>query len=110
MEVKKESCTVFMTLLTVSDIFSRQKIVDEQMAVKRFADAAIDLYACLAVMSRASRSMSIGLRNAEHEVARKSLPPRGGAQIAFAVEAAAPSLPLFAESKQSNQPVSAAQT
>ncbi len=38
------------------------------MAIRRFADIAIDLYAMTAVLGRASRSMSIGLRNADHEV------------------------------------------
>ncbi|XP_053324580.1 complex I assembly factor ACAD9, mitochondrial [Spea bombifrons] len=43
-------------------------IVDEQLALKRVADVLINLYAMTAVISRASRSISIGLRNHDHEV------------------------------------------
>ncbi|XP_044158083.1 complex I assembly factor ACAD9, mitochondrial [Bufo gargarizans] len=43
-------------------------IVDEQLALKRVADILINLYAMTAVISRASRSISIGLRNHDHEV------------------------------------------
>ncbi|XP_069500064.1 complex I assembly factor ACAD9, mitochondrial isoform X2 [Ambystoma mexicanum] len=47
---------------------SLETIVDEQMALKRVADIVINLYAMTAVLSRASRSISIGLRNHDHEV------------------------------------------
>ncbi|XP_072308124.1 complex I assembly factor ACAD9, mitochondrial [Eucyclogobius newberryi] len=43
-------------------------IVDEQLALKRVADVLINLYAMTAVLSRTSRSISIGLRNHDHEV------------------------------------------
>ncbi|KAG8429201.1 hypothetical protein GDO86_018070, partial [Hymenochirus boettgeri] len=43
-------------------------IVDEQLALKRVADVLINLYAMTAVISRASRSISIGLRNHDHDV------------------------------------------
>uniref|UniRef100_UPI0037E7A584 complex I assembly factor ACAD9, mitochondrial n=1 Tax=Semicossyphus pulcher TaxID=241346 RepID=UPI0037E7A584 len=43
-------------------------IVDEQLILKRVADVLINLYAMTAVLSRASRSISIGLRNHDHEV------------------------------------------
>ncbi|XP_075689940.1 complex I assembly factor ACAD9, mitochondrial [Rhinoderma darwinii] len=43
-------------------------IVDEQLALKRVADILINLYAMTAVISRASRSISIGLHNHDHEV------------------------------------------
>ncbi|XP_075431094.1 complex I assembly factor ACAD9, mitochondrial [Ascaphus truei] len=43
-------------------------IVDEQLALKRVADILINLYAMTAVVSRASRSISIGLSNHDHEV------------------------------------------
>lgn len=45
-----------------------QSIVDEQLILKRVADVLIHLYAMTAVLSRASRSISIGLRNHDHEV------------------------------------------
>ncbi|TSK16227.1 Acyl-CoA dehydrogenase family member 9, mitochondrial [Bagarius yarrelli] len=43
-------------------------VVDEQLVLKRVADTLINLYAMTAVLSRASRSISIGLRNHGHEV------------------------------------------
>uniref|UniRef100_A0A8D0A8I7 Acyl-CoA dehydrogenase family, member 9 n=1 Tax=Sander lucioperca TaxID=283035 RepID=A0A8D0A8I7_SANLU len=43
-------------------------IVDEQLVLKRVADVMINLYAMTAVLSRTSRSISIGLRNHDHEV------------------------------------------
>uniref|UniRef100_A0A672GZ42 Acyl-CoA dehydrogenase family, member 9 n=1 Tax=Salarias fasciatus TaxID=181472 RepID=A0A672GZ42_SALFA len=45
-----------------------QTIVDEQLILKRVADVLINLYAMTAVLSRVSRSISIGLRNHDHEV------------------------------------------
>lgn len=42
--------------------------MDEQLVLKRVADILINLYAMTAVISRASRSISIGLRNHDHEV------------------------------------------
>jgi acyl-CoA dehydrogenase family protein 9 len=42
--------------------------VDEQLVLKRVADVIINLFAMTAVLSRASRSISIGLRNHDHEV------------------------------------------
>lgn len=52
-----------------------QTIVDEQLILKRVADVMIHLYAMTAVLSRASRSISIGLRNHDHEVRRRHSPP-----------------------------------
>uniref|UniRef100_A0A669P214 Complex I assembly factor ACAD9, mitochondrial n=1 Tax=Phasianus colchicus TaxID=9054 RepID=A0A669P214_PHACC len=43
-------------------------IVDEQLALKRVSDIVINLYAMTAAISRASRSISIGLRNHDHDV------------------------------------------
>ena len=58
-----------------------QTIVDEQLILKRVADVMINLYAMTAVLSRASRSISIGLRNHDHEV-------RGGnaARLEFGIK------------------------
>uniref|UniRef100_A0A8C3NC58 Uncharacterized protein n=1 Tax=Geospiza parvula TaxID=87175 RepID=A0A8C3NC58_GEOPR len=47
---------------------SLQTIVEEQLVLKRVADVVINLYAMTAAISRASRSISIGLRNHDHEV------------------------------------------
>ncbi|XP_076017075.1 very long-chain specific acyl-CoA dehydrogenase, mitochondrial [Genypterus blacodes] len=44
-----------------------KKIIDEQFALKRVADCAIDLYAMVVVLSRASRSLSQGHPSAQHE-------------------------------------------
>ncbi|XP_003410003.2 complex I assembly factor ACAD9, mitochondrial isoform X1 [Loxodonta africana] len=43
-------------------------IVEEQMVLKRVANILINLYSMTAVLSRASRSVRIGLRNHDHEV------------------------------------------
>ncbi|XP_034638227.1 very long-chain specific acyl-CoA dehydrogenase, mitochondrial isoform X2 [Trachemys scripta elegans] len=44
-----------------------EKVIDEQFHLKRVADAAIDIYAMAVVISRASRSLSLGQPTAEHE-------------------------------------------
>jgi len=44
------------------------KIIEEQLSLKRFADIVIDMYAMTAVMARASRSKSIGLQHNDHEI------------------------------------------
>uniref|UniRef100_A0A671NBW3 Acyl-CoA dehydrogenase family, member 9 n=1 Tax=Sinocyclocheilus anshuiensis TaxID=1608454 RepID=A0A671NBW3_9TELE len=43
-------------------------IVDEQLVLKKVADVLINLYAMTAVLSRTSRSISIGLRSHDHEI------------------------------------------
>ncbi|CAN9512179.1 unnamed protein product [Ophioblennius macclurei] len=55
---------------TVESLLYRygKSIVDEQLVLKRVADVLINLYAMTAVLSRSSRSISIGLRNHDHEV------------------------------------------
>ncbi|XP_056129727.1 complex I assembly factor ACAD9, mitochondrial [Lampris incognitus] len=55
---------------TVESLLYRygKTIVDEQLMLKKVADVIINLYAMTAVLSRASRSISIGLRNHDHEV------------------------------------------
>uniref|UniRef100_A0A672L4U0 Acyl-CoA dehydrogenase family member 9, mitochondrial-like n=1 Tax=Sinocyclocheilus grahami TaxID=75366 RepID=A0A672L4U0_SINGR len=54
---------------TVESLLYRygKTIVDEQLALKKVADVLINLYAMTAVLSRTSRSISIGLRNHDHE-------------------------------------------
>ncbi|XP_060621957.2 complex I assembly factor ACAD9, mitochondrial [Anolis sagrei] len=56
--------------VTVEGLLRRfgKTIVDEQMVLRRVADILINLYAMTAVISRASRSIAIGLRNHDHEV------------------------------------------
>ncbi|XP_053199318.1 very long-chain specific acyl-CoA dehydrogenase, mitochondrial [Scomber japonicus] len=44
-----------------------KKIIDEQFVLKRVADCAIDLYAMIVVLSRASRSLTQGHAAAQHE-------------------------------------------
>uniref|UniRef100_A0A452RSD2 Acyl-CoA dehydrogenase family member 9 n=1 Tax=Ursus americanus TaxID=9643 RepID=A0A452RSD2_URSAM len=43
-------------------------IVEEQMVLKRVANILINLYGMTAVLSRASRSIRMGIRNHDHEV------------------------------------------
>ncbi|XP_067113033.1 very long-chain specific acyl-CoA dehydrogenase, mitochondrial-like [Osmerus mordax] len=55
--------------VTVEDMLLKhgKKIIDEQFVLKRVADGAIDLYAMVVVLSRASRSLSNSLPTAQHE-------------------------------------------
>ncbi|XP_034962168.1 complex I assembly factor ACAD9, mitochondrial isoform X1 [Zootoca vivipara] len=67
---KKLEQNIYYFGVTVEGLLRRfgKTIVDEQMVLKRVADILINLYAMTAVLSRASRSISIGLRNHDHEV------------------------------------------
>uniref|UniRef100_A0A668AAS0 Complex I assembly factor ACAD9, mitochondrial n=1 Tax=Myripristis murdjan TaxID=586833 RepID=A0A668AAS0_9TELE len=67
---KKFEQNVYLFGSTVESLLYRygKTIVDEQLVLKRVADVLINLYAMTAVLSRASRSISIGLRNHDHEV------------------------------------------
>ncbi|KAM9859727.1 complex I assembly factor ACAD9, mitochondrial [Aulostomus maculatus] len=67
---KKFEQNVHLFGSTVESLLYRygKTIVDEQLVLKRVADVLINLYAMTAVLSRASRSISIGLRNHDHEV------------------------------------------
>lgn len=49
-----------------------QTIVEEQMVLKRVANILINLYGMTAVLSRASRSVRVGLRNHDHEVSARA--------------------------------------
>ncbi|XP_030648509.1 very long-chain specific acyl-CoA dehydrogenase, mitochondrial [Chanos chanos] len=55
--------------VTIEDLLLKhgKKIINEQFVLKRVADSAIDLYAMVVVLSRASRSLSQGLPSAQHE-------------------------------------------
>lgn len=61
---------VVMFGYTVQNVLYRygKTLVDEQLILKKVADILINLYAMTAVLSRASRSICIGLRNHDHEV------------------------------------------
>ncbi|KAM5148171.1 complex I assembly factor ACAD9, mitochondrial [Mantella aurantiaca] len=67
---KKLEDNVYRFGITVETLLYRfgKTIVDEQLALKKVADILINLYAMTAVISRASRSISIGLRNHDHDV------------------------------------------
>lgn len=56
--------------IVVETVLARhgREISNKQMELRRVADIAIDLFAMTAVLSRASRSHSIGLSSADHEV------------------------------------------
>ena len=43
-------------------------ITDEQFLLNRLAEAAIDIYSMVVVLSRCSRSLNQGLETAQHEV------------------------------------------
>lgn len=67
---KKLEENIYYFGTTVEGLLRRfgKTIVDEQLVLKRVADISINLYAMTAAISRASRSISIGLRNHDHEV------------------------------------------
>lgn len=44
-----------------------KNIIDQQFLLNRLADCAIDIYVMTCVLSRATRSLKIGLESAEHE-------------------------------------------
>jgi very long chain acyl-CoA dehydrogenase len=50
-----------------------KKIVDEQFKLNRLANAAIDVYCMVTVLSRASRSLKKGFQSAEYEATMASL-------------------------------------
>uniref|UniRef100_A0A8C5REV3 Acyl-CoA dehydrogenase family member 9 n=1 Tax=Laticauda laticaudata TaxID=8630 RepID=A0A8C5REV3_LATLA len=68
--VEKLEQNVFEFGNTVENLLMRfgKTIVDEQMILKKVANIVINLYAMTAVISRATRSMCIGLKNHDHEV------------------------------------------
>ncbi|XP_014680993.1 PREDICTED: acyl-CoA dehydrogenase family member 9, mitochondrial-like [Priapulus caudatus] len=45
-----------------------KSVIDQQMELARLTDIAIDIYAMTAVLSRASRSLCIGLKSLDHEL------------------------------------------
>lgn len=45
-----------------------KNIIHEQFLLNRVANSAIDIYACMCVLSRASRTDRLGLATAEHEI------------------------------------------
>ncbi|XP_004628999.1 acyl-CoA dehydrogenase family member 9, mitochondrial [Octodon degus] len=61
---------VFFFGRTVEALLRRfgKSIVDEQLVLKRVANILINMYGMVAVLSRASRSIRIGLRDHDHEV------------------------------------------
>ncbi|XP_034633671.1 complex I assembly factor ACAD9, mitochondrial [Trachemys scripta elegans] len=67
---KKLEENIYYFGTTVEGLLRRfgKTIVDEQLVLKRVADISINMYAMTAAISRASRSISIGLRNHDHEV------------------------------------------
>lgn len=52
-----------------------QTIVEEQLVMKRVANVLINLYGMTAVLSRASRSICIGLPDHDHEVSASQSHP-----------------------------------
>uniref|UniRef100_A0A2K6FV09 Very long-chain specific acyl-CoA dehydrogenase, mitochondrial n=1 Tax=Propithecus coquereli TaxID=379532 RepID=A0A2K6FV09_PROCO len=57
----------FATVVEAKLIKHKKGIVNEQFLLQRLADGAIDLYAMVVVLSRASRSLSEGHSTAQHE-------------------------------------------
>lgn len=57
----------FASVVEAKLIKHKKGIVNEQLVLQRLADSAIDLYAMVVVLSRASRSLSEGHSTAQHE-------------------------------------------
>lgn len=72
--LKEEACllekNVFHLQMIVEDMLSKygNKVVEEQLDLKRVADIAIDLYGMTSCIARSSRAYCIGLKNADHEI------------------------------------------
>nr|XP_048304437.1 very long-chain specific acyl-CoA dehydrogenase, mitochondrial [Myodes glareolus] len=66
-ELMVQALEEFATVVEAKLIKHKKAIVNEQFLLHRLADGAIDLYAMVAVLSRASRSLSEGRPEAQHE-------------------------------------------
>ncbi|XP_037664139.1 very long-chain specific acyl-CoA dehydrogenase, mitochondrial isoform X2 [Choloepus didactylus] len=66
-ELAVQALEQFATVVEAKLIKHKKEIVDEQFLLQRLADAAIDLYAMVVVLSRASRALSEGHPSAQHE-------------------------------------------
>ncbi|XP_021569545.1 very long-chain specific acyl-CoA dehydrogenase, mitochondrial isoform X3 [Carlito syrichta] len=66
-ELAVQALEQFATVVEAKLIKHKKGIVNEQFVLQRLADGAIDLYAMVVVLSRASRSLSEGHPTAQHE-------------------------------------------
>ncbi|KAF6092003.1 acyl-CoA dehydrogenase very long chain [Phyllostomus discolor] len=66
-ELAVQALEQFATVVEAKLIKHKKEIVNEQFVLQRLADSAIDLYAMVVVLSRASRSLSEGHPTAQHE-------------------------------------------
>lgn len=66
-ELAVQALEQFSTVVEAKLIKHKKGIVNEQFVLQRLADSAIDLYAMVVVLSRASRSLSEGHATAQHE-------------------------------------------
>ncbi|XP_011909038.1 PREDICTED: very long-chain specific acyl-CoA dehydrogenase, mitochondrial isoform X2 [Cercocebus atys] len=66
-ELAVQALEQFATVVEAKLIKHKKGIVNEQFLLQRLADGAIDLYAMVVVLSRASRSLSEGHHTAQYE-------------------------------------------
>ncbi|XP_034363503.1 very long-chain specific acyl-CoA dehydrogenase, mitochondrial [Arvicanthis niloticus] len=66
-ELAVQALDQFATVVEAKLMKHKKGIVNEQFLLQRLADGAIDLYAMVVVLSRASRSLSEGYPTAQHE-------------------------------------------
>ncbi|KAI5757186.1 ACADVL protein [Gulo gulo luscus] len=66
-ELTVQALEQFASVVEAKLIKHKKGIVNEQLVLQRLADSAIDLYAMVVVLSRASRSLSEGHPTAQHE-------------------------------------------
>ncbi|OWK14197.1 ACADVL [Cervus elaphus hippelaphus] len=66
-ELAVQALEQFATVVEAKLIKHKKDIINEQFLLQRLADSAIDLYAMVVVLSRASRSLTEGHPTAQHE-------------------------------------------
>ncbi|KAM7067837.1 very long-chain specific acyl-CoA dehydrogenase, mitochondrial isoform 1-T1 [Molossus nigricans] len=66
-ELAVQALEQFATVVEAKLIKHKKDIVNEQLVLQRLADSAIDLYAMVVVLSRASKSLSEGHPTAQYE-------------------------------------------
>ncbi|XP_029067061.1 very long-chain specific acyl-CoA dehydrogenase, mitochondrial isoform X2 [Monodon monoceros] len=66
-ELAVQALEQFAAVVETKLIKHKKEIVNEQFLLQRLADSAIDLYAMVVVLSRASRALSEGHPTAQHE-------------------------------------------
>ena len=76
------ACVRRSQVVSLHPALCSQTIVEEQLILKRVANVLINLYGMTAVLSRATRSIRMGLRNHDHEVRAPRFSPQAASLLA----------------------------